>query len=170
MGRRIYPLNRIKYWWAYDIDEICELYKEYSLHPQTVRTWIRNGLLTMSGRPVLIYGNELIKFLKKMNTSNKCLTGFDQMFCMSCKDAKTFYKKQVSAELVNGGLRVKAVCCDCKNKMNKGYGLDDLPKLQRLFHVVDVLQLYDSKQPSLNTHLEASQETHSNESAQTELF
>ncbi len=170
MGKRIYPLNRIKYWWAHDIDEICELYKEYGLHPQTVRQWIKSGLPVMKGRPVLIYGNDLKVFLGKMNTSNKCSSEFDQMFCMSCKDAKSFYKKQIKVELVNGVIKAKALCRDCKTIMNKPYKFEDFPKIRKLFHVSDVLELYDNKDSPSKTHFTAPEETPSNEPIQSRLF
>ncbi|NBB88875.1 MAG: AlpA family phage regulatory protein, partial [Bacteroidetes bacterium] len=44
MGKRLYPLQRIKAWYCYDIEEICSLYKSQRLHQQTVRQWIKNGL------------------------------------------------------------------------------------------------------------------------------
>lgn len=170
MGKRIYPLKSIKYWWSYTIEEICELYKSYSLHPQTVRTWIKSGLPVMNGRPVLIYGNDLKVFLGKMNTSNKCCTEFNQMYCMRCKDAKSFYKKQIKVEIVNRVIKAKALCRDCRSIMNKPYKLEGFPKIRKLFHVVDVLELYDNKDAPLKTHFAAPEETPSNEPIQSRLF
>ena len=170
MAKRIYPLNSIKYWWAYTIEEICELYKERDLHPQTIRGWIRKGLVVINGKPILIYGYELKKFLMKMNQSNKCQTEFDEMFCFTCKEATHFYKNQIKVEHKSGKLDVKAVCRQCKNVMNQGYKLEDFPKLRRLFSVVDELQLYDCENPPCKTHIEAPQETHLSEPRQKELF
>ncbi len=170
MGKRIYYLNYIKYWWAYDIDEICQLYKKYNLHPQTVRQWIKNGLPTMKGKPALIYGNDLIKFLGKMNKSNKCQTEFHQMFCMKCKEGTDPYRKQVQLELKNGFVKAKAHCRNCKNIMYKSYKLDDFQKMKTHFHVVDVLELYDCAHTTVKTHFPASINIHANESGQRELF
>ncbi len=155
MGKRIYPLNCLKYWWSYDFDDICELYKKYKLHPQTIRQWIRNGLPTMKGRPALIYGFELIKFLGKINKSNKCQTEFHQIFCMKCKQGKDPYKKQVHLEHKNGFVKAKGRCVTCKSIMYKSYKLDDFQKLKLNFHTVDVLELYDCKDSTVKTHFTA---------------
>lgn len=170
MGKRIYPLNFIKYWWAYDIDEVCLLYKKYNLHPQTVRGWIKNGLKTMKGKPALIYGNDLINFLGKMNKSSKCHTEFHQMFCMKCRDAKDAYKRQVQLESKNGFIKAKAHCRNCKTIMYKSYKIDDFQKLKSNFHTVDVLELYDSKDSTVKTHIAAPENIHANEPAQIEMF
>jgi hypothetical protein len=150
VGRRIYHLNTIKYWYSYDQEEICALLK---IHIQTIRDWIREGL-QINRKPgvTLIYGNDLKEFLGKLNQSQKRPTKFDQMLCMSCKDAKVPFKKQICLEHANKLLKAKAVCRDCKKKMNRNYKLDDLPKLRKIFCVVDVLELYDSSNPSLKTH------------------
>jgi hypothetical protein len=170
MGKRIYPLKGIKYWWAYTVEEICEMYSDCNLHPQTVREWIRKGLIVISGKPMLIYGNDLKKFLMKMNQSNKCHTQFDEMFCFTCKEASNFYKKQIKVIHKDGKLDVKALCRHCKNVMNQGYKLDDYQTLKRLFLLVDELQLYDCENPPLKTHLDVPQETHANEPIQMELL
>lgn len=158
------------YWWAYDIDEICELFKKHGLHPQTVRQWIKNGLPTMKGKPALIYGNDLMKFLGKMNKSNKCQTEFHHIFCLKCKEGKDPYKKQIEVELINGYVKAKGRCRNCKNIMYKSYKLDDFGKLKLNFHVVDVLQLYDCADSTVKTHIAAPSNIHPNEPAQKELF
>jgi len=171
MGKRNYSLKGIKYWWAYTIDEICEeLYIEYKLHPQTVREWIKKGLVVINGNPILIYGYELKKFLMKMNESNRFHTEFDEMFCFTCKEATHFYKKQIKVDHIESRLNVKARCRQCKGVMNKGYKLEDYPKLRRLFIIVDELELYDCDNPPCKTHIEAQLETHLNEPIQKELF
>ena len=64
MSRRLYPHKRVRYWYAYDIDDICTLFSEFSLHPQTVRKWINDGLKTIDKcKPSLVYGNDLIAYL-----------------------------------------------------------------------------------------------------------
>ncbi len=69
MSKRLYSHRYVKYWYAYDIDDICALFSKTGLHPQTVRAWIKRGLKVIgSGRPTLIYGNDLIMYLKEQNT------------------------------------------------------------------------------------------------------
>ena len=150
MGRRIYPLNTIKYWYSYDQEEICTLFK---VHIQTIRTWIREGLPVNNQSGVtLIYGNDLKKFLGSLNQSQKRPTKFEQMLCMRCRDAKDPFRKQICLDYSDKLLKAKAVCRDCKSKMIRNYKIDDLPQLRKIFDLVDVLELYDSKNPSLKTH------------------
>lgn len=171
MGKRIYPLKLIKYWFCYDIDDICHLYQQYSLNHQTVRKWIRKGLKTIDkGKPILIYGYELKAFLGKQNQSNKCQTEFNQMFCMKCQEGKEFYKKQIQLEANQQFLRAKALCSNCKSVMNKPYKLADLPELRKMFAVVDVLQLYDCENPPVKTHLDDQDKRGISEPIQGELF
>lgn len=152
------------------MDEICELFKNFGLHPQTIRQWIKSGLPSMKGRPLLIYGYDLKVFLGKMNASNKCHTEFNQMFCMKCRDGQSPYKKQVQLEYKNNFLKAKAHCKSCKSLMYKSYKLDVFQELKKSFHVVDVLRLYDTKNPTVKTHFAAPDETQPNEPAQKELF
>lgn len=171
MGKRIYPLKSIMYWYCYDIDDVCRLYKSYNLHPQTVYQWIKDGLpVEGNGKPILIYGNDLKKFLANLNKSNKCQTVFEQMFCMGCKEGKDPYKKQIHLEQAKGFVKAKAVCQTCKKIMNKGYKMDDIPKLRDIFRVVDVSQLYDCAAPTVKTHIVDQDKVPLNESRQWELF
>lgn len=172
MGRRIYHLNIIKYWYSYDIEELCDL---LSVHSQTIRDWIRNGLPINKGSGVtLVYGNDLKNFLGNLNKSQKRPTNFDQMLCMSCKDAKDPFRKQICLKHENKLLKAKAICRDCKKPMYRNYKLDHWPKLREIFHVVDVLELYDSKDHSLKTHFLNQDKDGKNESdnscIQGELF
>ena len=171
MAKRIYPLNSIKYWYAYDIDEICAMFKRYNLHPQTVRKWIKGGLPTIdASKPSLIYGYELKKFLGKHNKANKTATQFDEMFCMKCQDSKPIYQQKIKLEQKANFLLAKAHCQTCKSSMNKSYKMEDYTKLKSFFCAVDVLQLYDSNNSTANTHILTSARTPSNEPAIGDLF
>lgn len=167
MSGRLYPHNRIRYWYAYDIEDICNLFNDLGLHPQTVRKWIKDGLPTIDqGKPILIYGNNLIEWMKKRNSSNKCSTELDQMFCMKCQDARHVFQRQIAIDQNGRFLKVKGICRSCKTTMNKNYKLAVLPELRKLFTVVDVLQLNDSSKPNDKTHFQ----TNASEHEQGELF
>lgn len=171
MGKRIYSLQAIRYWFCYDVEEVCAMYKRYSLHPQTVRQWIKDGLPTIDQRkPTLIYGAELKAFLGKMNSAHKCQTAFDQMFCLKCRDAKTPYQKRVQLEQTKNYVKAKAHCLSCKTIMNKTYKMDDVPKLRFIFRVGDLLELDDSNICPVKTHIHACEEKQSSEPRQLELF
>jgi hypothetical protein len=150
VSRRTYQLNKIKYWFCYDIDDICRL---FGVHEKTALTWFKQGLKPLDNRqPILVYGYDLKTFLGKLNESNKCSTNFEEMFCMKCKEPRNPLRKQIQIEQFEQKfLKVKALCQTCKTKMNKPYPLDELQQLKRIFDVVQVLELYDSKTPISNT-------------------
>lgn len=171
MGKRIYPLRRIKFWYCYDIEEICSLYKSMRLHPQTVRGWIKKGLPTIDNRqPMLIYGEDLKTFLGKQNEASKCQTDFGEMFCMKCQEATKPKGRRVQLEQVNGFVRAKAHCRECHTIMNKSYKMEAVPRLRKAFVVVDVLELYDSTTCTGKTHILTQEKTGESESAQGSLF
>lgn len=168
---RNYPLRRIRYWYAYDVDEVCSLYKDMNLHPQTVLCWIKNGLLVAdNSKPFLIMGQHLKDFLGERNKSQKHKTAVQELFCMSCRDVKKAYKRQVQITKQGHLHNMKAHCPDCKSIMNKGIKLESYPEIKKFYAVVDVLQLYDCTTPPDNTHLPAQVETPSSEPVQGELF
>ncbi len=171
MSRRLYPHNRVRYWYAYDIDDICALFKDLGSHPQTVRAWIKRGLKTIdNGKPALVYGNDLIVFLKKQNASGKCKTEFNQMFCMKCKDARPIYQNKVAITAKDRLLKVQGKCRNCKTMMFKSYKLSDIPNIRKIFKVVDVLELDDCLNSPSMTHLDAHNKMPPNESCQGVLL
>ena len=154
MSKRLYPHNRVRYWFAYDVDDICTVFSDFGLHPQTVRKWIKNGLKTIDGgKPALIYGNDLIVFLRARNTESKCVTEFDQLFCMSCKDARYVFQKKIVVEHKDSLLKVSGLCKQCKTSMFQNYKLEDFPRLRKIFELVEVLELYDCEAASEKTHI-----------------
>ena len=171
MSRRLYSHKRVRYWYAYDIDEVCTLYADLGLHPQTVRKWIKNGLETIdAGKPALIYGKQLIDYLKKNNQANKCKTAFDEFYCMACQDARPVYQNQIVANQKAAFLQVQAACRECKSRMFKNYKLADFSKLKRQFKLVDVSQLYDCANSTGKTHIPSQVESVTSESLQGDLF
>jgi hypothetical protein len=168
---RNYPLKRIRYWYAYDIDEVCALYKDTRLHPQTVLGWIKNGLPTADGvKPFLIMGHQLTEFLGNRNKTQKHKTQIHEIFCRPCRDIKTPYKKQVQITKHGYLHNMKAICPDCKRIMNKGISLEHYPAIKKFYAVVDVLQLYDCEVAPVTTHLPAQVPAQHSEPVQGELF
>jgi hypothetical protein len=172
MSRRLYPHRRIKYWYVYDIDDICIVFSDLGLHDQTVRKWItQGGLKTIDGgKPKLIYGNDLIIYLKAQNSKGKCKTAFDQFYCMKCQDACPVFQNLVFVKQGTQVLHVQARCRVCKGKMFKNYSLDVLSDIRVIFKLVDVSELYDCSDPSVKTHIEASTQSTVNESGQLSLL
>lgn len=171
MSKRLYPHNRIRYGYSYDIEEVCQIFADKGLHPQTVRAWIKAGLKTVdSGRPILIYGYDLISFLKKRNDSNKCAIQFDEFYCMHCQCARPVYKNRITIEQQRQFLMAKGHCRKCKSRMCKSYSLATYPEIKKTFKVVGASQLYDCSVAADKTHLETKEETPLTESCQGCLF
>jgi hypothetical protein len=171
MSRRLYPHNRVSYCFAYEIDEICKLYADFNLHPQTVRKWVRNGLKTIdNGKPILIFGKHLIDFLRSNNQSNKHKTEPDQMFCMFCQDARYIFQKKIHIEQKYKVLIVQGACRACKTKMFKNYKMEALATLKKEFKLCGLSELYDCSVSSDKTHLQDNADVHQSESDQLDLF
>lgn len=169
MGKRTYSLKPIRYWYVYELDEICAL---LDVHIQTARKWTtKYGLRTIdAGKPILIYGQDLLDFLGKQNEMNKCALEFGQFYCVKCKEGKKPYQGKITVEQRSKNLVAKAVCQTCKSRMNKPFKLDDIPRIREDFNVSDVLELYDSDTSPSNTHLAAQNIKQKNEPRQQELF
>lgn len=171
MSKRLYPHKRVRYWYAYDIDDICTLFPDPRLHPQTVRKWIKSGLKTIdAGKPALVYGHDLIAYLKKSNSSNKCKTAFDEMYCMGCQDARPVFRKKIAVEQKSQFLKVQGACRECKKTMFKSYSLSDFPALRQRFTLIGVSELYDFEASTDKTHIQAQEQNALSESMQGELF
>jgi hypothetical protein len=152
MSKRLYHHNKVKYGRSYDKDDICAL---FDIHPQTVQAWIKKqGLKTIDNKkPSLVYGWDLIEFLKRKNNKDKCPTQFNEMYCFQCSLARPIFKKSVRFEEKHNGLFVQGRCRQCKSVMSQNYKLKDFQKIKRIFNVVDVLELYDCEQSTCKTHI-----------------
>jgi hypothetical protein len=171
MSSKLYSYKLVRYWDVYDTEDICAVFADKKLHPQTVRKWIKNALKAIdNGKPALVYGNDLIVFLKKQNTKNKCVTAFDELFCMACQDARPIYCNKITVTQKTNMLAVCGLCRSCKTKMFQNYKLDDFPRLRKIFRVVGVLELYDYVTSSGKTHIHAPEHQPASESVQGMLF
>ena len=82
---KLYNIKKISGFLSYTVEDICNM---YSMHPQTVRKWMKIGLKTIdSKKPSLIHGSDLKKFLEKHNEKLKKHLGFEEFFCVTCKEA-----------------------------------------------------------------------------------
>jgi len=172
MSRRLYPHNRVRYWYAYELEEICGLFSDKRLHIQTVRKWIgKDGLKTVdAGKPALVYGQQLIDFLKRHNSRNKCTTAFKEFYCLKCHASRPVYQNKVRVAQEGQFIKLCGFCRFCKSSMFKSYKLEEYPAIKRTFDVVDVLELYDCASCTGKTHIHAQQPERPNESGQGELF
>ena len=82
MPKHLNP-NRAKIHRNYTVEEVANL---FSIHKNTVRTWIKNGLpVCDERRPILILGAQLRAYLQEKRQSRKHKCRIDEMFCMRCR-------------------------------------------------------------------------------------
>ncbi|PCJ87455.1 MAG: DNA-binding protein [Thiotrichaceae bacterium] len=68
---------------SYTVEEIAIL---YNIHKNTVRSWIKDGLLTCDNkRPTLILGRQLREFLIRKRKKNKSTCPPGTIYCVGCK-------------------------------------------------------------------------------------
>lgn len=162
---KAYNISRISYLFCYGIEDICNLFKARKLHPQTVRTWFKNGLKAIDDKkPSLVYGYELKRFLGKLNDDHKLELAFDEFYCFSCKQPCKPYKGLVYIEQTDNLLKAKAICPKTKKIINRNYKLTDYPELKKNFNLTEMSRLYDSLNPPLKTQISDNGKTGLNES------
>jgi len=149
---RIYNHRRVSSILCYTNAEICTLFASHKLTTKKVNNWIKDGLpIIHSGRPPLIAGPELIKFLKKHNTKAKTDLDFGEFFCCACKMAHVPLGRKISLEQHDSFIRARGICPNTHKTMMKTFSLSDFGKIKIFFNVVEEKRLYDSYSPKLNS-------------------
>jgi hypothetical protein len=79
--------RRVKWHWPYTVNEIAEL---FSLHPHSVRRWLKTGLAPVEGnhRPTLVRGKELYRFVTDLRGRRKRSCGAGRLFCVKCREPR----------------------------------------------------------------------------------
>jgi len=86
MGRRHPNWRRIKTHRTYSIND---LERELSLHGNTIRNWVRGGLVPVDGkRPYLFRGAVVIDFLRARRSSAKRPMRIGEIYCLGCREPK----------------------------------------------------------------------------------
>ena len=87
MGYRHPNPRLVKIHRKYSIEEIARL---FGLHKNTIRNWLRQGLPAIDdGRPMLILGRELSRFLQERRQRAKQSCGPGRIYCIACRHRKS---------------------------------------------------------------------------------
>jgi hypothetical protein len=87
MSKRNHNPRRAKIHRNYTVAEVAAL---FGVHRQTVRRWIRNGLLTIDDRrPTLILGSHLVNFLRNRRQTKKQRCKPGEIYCVGCREPKS---------------------------------------------------------------------------------
>lgn len=156
MASRSYNYRLVKMHRPYSVEKVAEL---FSVHKNTVRAWIRQGLPVCDGRrPTLILGSSLKHFLegRQKNRKRRCST--DEMYCVRCRKPQQPLGKMVDFEPaagVNG--RLVGICPACNGTMHRFSSLSKLEAIQQHLEVSiprGQEHISNSSEPLVNSNFE----------------
>jgi len=113
---------------TYTVAEIAEV---LGVHRNTVRHWLKTGLTALAdGRPTLVRGAELKRFLAAKRSRRKRPCGPGTIYCMKCREprrpggdmAEYHALSATSGDLVG-------ICPDCSSMMYRRVSLSALPQI-----------------------------------------
>ena len=129
MAKQNYNYQLAKIHRSYSVEEVANM---FSIHKQSVRIWVKNGLPTCDNHhPTLILGSDLREFLQARRLKNKRPCPPGKIYCLSCKEPKSPVDKKVTYKPITKtkGLLI-GICPDCKKKIHQ---FTSLAKLEQ-FH------------------------------------
>ncbi len=103
----------------------------------TVRSWIKQGLRTLNcSRPTLILGSDAKTFLEDRNKSKKRPLKPDQVYCLTCKEARNFFDGMVQLDRPPAKpARIIGFCATCEGPCSRVVGAKQIPHLTDIFEV-----------------------------------
>jgi hypothetical protein len=113
----------------YTVEEVSNL---FSVHKNTVRLWVKDGLATNDDkRPMLILGSDLKDYLQAKRKSNKrkCLPF--EIYCVRCRLPQLPAENMADYESINGRMgRLIGLCPCCSGIINKYFNITQLEQIQ----------------------------------------
>jgi len=133
MAKRLNP-NLAKIHRNYTVEEVANL---FSVHKNTVRLWIKDGLAVSDDkRPLLILGSELKRYLQDKRKSNKRKCQVFEIYCVRCREPKIPDEKMVDYEAFNETSgRLIGLCPDCGCIINKFFSMARLEQIKEKLDV-----------------------------------
>jgi hypothetical protein len=134
MASRSYNPKRAKTHFTYTISEAADL---YSVHRQTVRHWLANGLMPLDERrPVLIHGGELNRFHEARRATSKRTCGPGELYCLGCKQPRKPAGSMVDFLPGRGSLGVVVgICPACDGMMRQNVNTQRLDTFRAVLEV-----------------------------------
>lgn len=154
--RKRHPNHRlVKIHRSYTVEEIARL---FSIHKNTVRTWVKSGLETSDDkRPMLILGHVLVAFLQARRVKNKQTCKPGEIYCVRCRAPKFPAADMAEYSPVTEKFgNLTAICPDCNSIMNRRVSLArigevcanmDITFPQAMRHIVESIK------PTVNSDL-----------------
>ncbi len=114
MGARLPNPLRVKLHHSYNVTEAARV---CGVHPNTIRTWIKEGLPVCDDRrPVVMLGRPFREFLQAKRKKNKRPCGPGRIYCVGCRSPKVpagNMADYIPNTTVGGSLA--AICPDCNS-------------------------------------------------------
>lgn len=131
---KLYNPRLAKVHYSYTVAEIAEL---YTVHKNTVLTWIKDGLPLCNGKkPYLIHGSDLRDYLQAKREKNKrpCKPG--EIYCLPCKQPRKpldNWAEYMPLDASTG--RLFAICSVCGGTLNRYTSIAKLPPIQAKLNI-----------------------------------
>jgi len=129
-----YNPNLVKIHRNYTFEELAAV---FSVHKNTVSTWVKNGLPCLKEkRPFLILGADARFYQQKQRTGKKQKCKPDEFYCMRCKKPTKPAEKfaeYLPFSVTKGRLSGFCECCECV--VNKFVSYDSLDKYSAFFDI-----------------------------------
>jgi hypothetical protein len=97
----------------------------FGIHKNTVRNWVKDGLATIDEkRPMLIFGYDLVAFIKQRRTKNKQSCKPGELYCVRCRLPKFPAGDLAEYSPVTEKFgNLIGICPDCDSIMNRRVSL-----------------------------------------------
>jgi hypothetical protein len=121
--KRNYNLRTIKTKKSYSTKELSQL---FSVHPQTIRSWRKDGLISIdeSSHYALFLGSTVKSFLQAQADSRRVHLKEGEFYCLSCNTATTASNAQIISQekMIGKGMlsvRHHGNCDKCSKVVNR---------------------------------------------------
>mgnify|MGYP000084720048 CR=1 FL=1 len=152
MAKRLNP-NLVKIHRNYTVEEIAHL---FSVHKNTVRLWVKDGLsINDNKRPLLILGAELKAYLQAKRQSNKRRCQPFEIYCVRCRSPQVPAENMVDFEPINSTTgRLIGLCPHCGCIINKFFSIAKLDQIKDKLDITlpkALKHINESTNPLLNS-------------------
>lgn len=113
----------------YTVQDVANL---FSVHENTVRSWIKDGLQIIDNiRPLLILGSSLKQYLQTKRKRYKQKCRLFEIYCVRCRLPQIPLENMVDFEPINASTgRMIGLCPTCEGIINKYFKLAQLEQIQ----------------------------------------
>lgn len=166
MSRNTQLIKRLRKNYTYTAQQ---LYEQFGVHPQTLRTWSKDSnqpLKLMAQRPTLIFSEDLRDYLSLKVKHQKTSLESIQLYCLACRERKQPYQKKVAFVPKDTRTYMRAICPTCYRLMSKAQSTAKLAAATPLVERISLEDLHILSRTILSekTHLSQSCKNRSRES------